>query len=79
VRAGWNVRAPGLPAVQQTADITWLPSTAQNLAKLTVPVPAGFRQVPFGTAVTPILRQILGSPVPAFKTRPAQFPSDDDR
>jgi hypothetical protein len=33
------------PGPWQTADITWLPPTAQNLAKLTVPVPAGFRQV----------------------------------
>ena len=31
--------------VQQTADLTWLPPTAQNQAKLTVPVPAGFREV----------------------------------
>jgi len=39
----------------QTADITWLPPTAQNLAKLTVPVPAGFRQVPLTQLVHPAL------------------------
>jgi hypothetical protein len=38
--------APGQPVLQQTADITWLAPTAQNLARLTVPIPAGFRQVP---------------------------------
>ena len=36
-----------------TADITWQPLTAQNLAKLTVPVPTGFRRVPLAEAVTP--------------------------
>jgi hypothetical protein len=36
-----------------TADITWLPPTTQNLAKLTVPIPAGFRRVPLAEAVTP--------------------------
>jgi hypothetical protein len=43
--------APGQPVLLQTADITWLPPTAQNLARLTVPIPAGFRQVPFAQAV----------------------------
>jgi hypothetical protein len=47
----------GQPVLQQAADITWLPPTAQNLARLTVPIPAGFRQVPFAEAVTPILPQ----------------------
>jgi hypothetical protein len=36
---------PGQPFVRQTADITWLRPTTQNLAKLKVPIPAGFRQV----------------------------------
>ena len=36
---------PGAPT-WQTVNITWLPATAQNLAKLTVPVPAGFRHIP---------------------------------
>jgi hypothetical protein len=46
--------AAGAPFLQRTADITWLQPTAQNLAELTVPVPAGFRQVPVPQAVRPI-------------------------
>jgi hypothetical protein len=42
---------PGEPGPRQTAEITWLAPTAQNLARLTVPIPAGFRQVPFAEAV----------------------------
>jgi hypothetical protein len=36
--------------LQRTADITWLKPTAQNLDKLTVPIPPGFRQVPLAEA-----------------------------
>jgi hypothetical protein len=36
--------------VQQEADITWLTPTPQNLATLTVPIPAGFREVPLSEA-----------------------------
>jgi hypothetical protein len=54
--------APGLPgALRQTADITWLQPTAQNLAELTVPIPAGYRRVrelPLALALLPILREI---------------------
>jgi hypothetical protein len=46
--------APGSPVRQRTADITWLKPTAQNRAKLTVPIPAGFRQAPFSPADTRI-------------------------
>jgi hypothetical protein len=46
--------APGSPVSQRTADITWLKPIAQNRAGLTVPIPAGFRQVPFGPTVRPI-------------------------
>ncbi len=42
---------PGGPVLQQTAVITWLTPSAQNLAQLTVSIPAGFRQVPFAQAV----------------------------
>ena len=49
--------APGAPGPWQTADITWLAPTAQNLARLTVPIPAGFREVPLASAVLPIQRQ----------------------
>jgi hypothetical protein len=59
------VRSPyATPGFQQTADFTWLPPTAQNLAKLTVPVPAGFSQVSLGQAVTPNLKLIPGGPLP---------------
>ena len=45
--------APGTPVQKQTVDIAWLPATAQNLAKLTVPIPAGFRRVsPAGISST---------------------------
>jgi hypothetical protein len=47
----------GNAVLQRTADITWLRPTPQNLARLTVPIPAGFRQVPFLRAIGPI-RQI---------------------
>jgi hypothetical protein len=57
--------AGGFPATQQTADITWLPPTAQNLAKLAVPIPAGFRQVAVAAAVLPILQRTFGTPAPA--------------
>ena len=50
--------APGQPGPSQTADITWLPPTAPNLALLTVPIPAGFRQVPLAQADTPSMQQI---------------------
>jgi hypothetical protein len=50
----------GQTILQLTADITWLRPTAQNLAKLTVPIPAGFRHVPLDKAVGPILQQIPG-------------------
>ena len=43
------------PVTQRTADITWLKPTAQNQAALTVSIPAGFRQVPFGPTVRPTL------------------------
>jgi hypothetical protein len=54
----------GLPAVQETANITWLTPTAQNLANLTVPIPSGFHHVSLAAAVKPNLRQILGIPLP---------------
>jgi hypothetical protein len=78
------------PSVQQTADFTWLPATAQNLAKLTVPVPAGFRRVSLPAAVTPNLKLIpaatlprrmafcpsaAGSPCPGPATLPVPFKS----
>jgi hypothetical protein len=60
--------APGAPTVRQTANFTWLPPTAQNLAKLTVPVPAGFRKVSLPEAIMPNLKQIPGVPLPKQAT-----------
>jgi hypothetical protein len=56
--------APGAPGLRQTADITWLRPTAVNLARLTVPIPAGFRQVPLIRVVLPILQQFARGPLP---------------
>jgi hypothetical protein len=56
--------APGLPG-RLTANITWLPLNAQNLAKLTVPIPAGFGQVPLSAAVgPPVWPQLPASSLP---------------
>ncbi len=44
---------PGQPGLGQTADITWLPPTGHNLAKLTVPVPGGFRKLPLAEVTGP--------------------------
>jgi hypothetical protein len=55
---------PCTPFPQQTADITWLPPTAQNLAKLTVPIPAGFRRVSLFQALRLNLPQMSGGPLP---------------
>jgi hypothetical protein len=38
--------APSIPGPSQSANITWLEPTTRNLAKLTVPSPAGFSRVP---------------------------------
>ena len=40
-----SASSDGTPVVRQTADIAWLQPTAQNLAKLSVPIPAGYRRV----------------------------------
>jgi hypothetical protein len=45
--------AAGSSVTQRTADITWLKPSAQDQAALTVSIPAGFRQVPFGPTVMP--------------------------
>jgi hypothetical protein len=41
----------GPPSRELTADITWLQPTKPNLARLAVPVPAGFRHVSLAEAV----------------------------
>ena len=45
-----------LPGLQQTAGITWLRPTGQNLARMTVPIPTGFRQVSLADAAPPIAK-----------------------
>jgi hypothetical protein len=55
--------APGKSGPGQAADIAWLKPTAQNLAKLTVPIPAGFRQVPLTQPVGPAWKY-PGGPLP---------------
>lgn len=51
VVTGPNPAKPG--SSRQTVEITWLPPTTQNLAKLTVPIPAGYRQVTDGLPPKP--------------------------
>lgn len=55
--------APGMSGLL-TANITWLPPNAQNLARLTVPIPAGFRHVPVSEAVGPVMPQLPTSSLP---------------
>jgi hypothetical protein len=52
--------APGTAGQWQTADITWLKPTARNLARLSVLVPSGFRQVPFAPGTTPFMQHTAG-------------------
>jgi hypothetical protein len=52
--------------VRQAADIAWLAPTAQNLAKLTVPIPAAFHRVPLG----PLLHHIPGERARKVTTAP---------
>jgi len=63
VRVSVRVAFGKLPGRQQTASITWLPPTPQNLARLIVPIPAGFRKVPLAQAIPPILQQFKGGPL----------------
>jgi hypothetical protein len=67
VRATVRVALGNLPGRQQTANITWLPPTPQNLAKLTVPIPAAFRQVKLAQAIPPILQLLPGGPLQPSK------------
>ena len=48
--------AAGQQGPWQTANITWLRPTAQNLARLTVPIPAGFRRIPLAQATAPVMQ-----------------------
>jgi hypothetical protein len=44
----------------ETADIAWLKPTAPNLARLTVPIPAGFREVPVARILSAARRRTWG-------------------
>jgi hypothetical protein len=63
--------APGAPVVlRQTADISWLQPTAENLARLAIPIPAGFRRIrefPLALTLLPILEQSLGRALAGLK------------
>jgi hypothetical protein len=63
--------ALGYSPVQQTADFTWLQPTAQNQAKLTVPIPAGFRRVPLLQAIAANLKLLPYAPLPRAKAVPS--------
>jgi hypothetical protein len=56
--------APGSSAPLLIADISWLRPTAQNLATLTVPIPAGFRRVPFAQVNIPKWHTRVFEPAP---------------
>jgi hypothetical protein len=68
------VTRAGLAPVQQTADFTWLAPTAQNLAKLTVPIPATFSKVPLLQAIAPNLKQIPAGTPPKPMGHPLPLP-----
>ena len=73
IRSAPAARGRARRGPRQTADFTWLPPTTQNLAKLTVPIPAGFRQVRLAEAVlADLAADPAGAPGPAagFRRRP---------
>jgi hypothetical protein len=45
--ADYNGADTGLPSITLTIDFRWLPPTRANLAKLTAPIPDGFRKVAY--------------------------------
>jgi hypothetical protein len=68
VRSNGGRPVAGVSAVrQQTADITWLPPTAQNRANLTVSIPPGFRRVrelPLALTLRPMVLRDLADQLP---------------
>jgi hypothetical protein len=66
--------AAGYSPVQQTADFSWLQPTTQNLAKLTVAIPPGFRKVPVLQAIAPNVKRIPAGTLPKPVARPLPFP-----
>ena len=55
-----------LGLVRMTANITWLTPTAANLAMLTVPIPAGFREVPLAEAIELNLKTLYSKSAAGF-------------
>ena len=64
--------AAGEPAFRVTADIAWLPPTTQNLAKLTVTIPAGFRRVSLAEAIGLTVLHLQG-PLPKRRPLPKRI------
>ncbi|HEX3487775.1 MAG TPA: hypothetical protein VHU92_00470 [Streptosporangiaceae bacterium] len=71
---GHPTSGQGAEVVQQTADFSWLPPTAPNLAKLTVPIPAGFRRVPLIGVLGPLLRNLVPQHSPTGVSVPGLVP-----
>jgi hypothetical protein len=55
-----------LGLVRMTANITWLTPTAANLAMLTVPIPAAFREVPLAEAIELNLKTLYSTSAAGF-------------
>jgi hypothetical protein len=62
---GHPISTQGVEVVQQTADISWLPPTTQNLARLTVAIPAGFRRAPLIGVLAPLLQHLVPGQSPS--------------
>lgn len=70
--------ALGGTGLKQTADITWLPPTAQNLAKLTVPIPRDSARSRSSAPCCPSCSRSLagcGPSCPACQPAPATGPA----
>jgi len=62
---GRPISAQAVEVLQQTADISWLPPATQNLAQLTVAIPAGFRRVPLIRVLWPLLQNLVPGQSPS--------------
>lgn len=71
---GHPISAQAAEVVQQTADISWLPPTTQNLARLAVAIPAGFRRVSLIGVLGPLLQNLVPGQSPAGVSAPGIGP-----
>jgi len=71
---GHPISAPAAEVVQQTADISWLPPTTQDLARLAVAIPAGFRRVPLIKVLAPLLQNLVPGQSPSGVSVPGLGP-----